>query len=98
VQTLEDLENAIGLPWINADAVVLHREEPLIALPLRRDVHVRRHIIALELDPIGDQVLKNSGQLHLFRSSAITVDSFSWESARSDDVFDVHSLHLQVHP
>ena len=66
VQALENLENPPGILRLNADAVVPHPKEPLLLLPAGADVDFRRPL-AVELDGVSDQVLKelrNLGGIH----------------------------------
>src|SRR5262245_50265541 len=42
LQALKDEEDSVGVFSINANAVVLHREQPLVSLGLAADVNLRR--------------------------------------------------------
>lgn len=63
MQSLEDLEDPLGVFHVDADAVIFHHELPLSVLPFDGDVNVRRRLLLLELDGVVDQVLEELGQL-----------------------------------
>jgi hypothetical protein len=65
LQALEDLEDALDVGQLDADAVVAHGEHPVRALAHGLDVDLRRHAIAPELDGVADQVLEHLDHLHL---------------------------------
>ena len=56
MQALEYLENVLGLPEIQANAIVAYREEPVSSPALGREVDVGRRWPP-ELQGIADQVL-----------------------------------------
>jgi len=66
VQALKDDEEAVKVLRINADAIIRDGEDPFVTLSLAREVNARR-LLAVELDGIADEVLK---QLHQLRPVA----------------------------
>lgn len=58
VQPLKDLENPLGLPRLDADAVIAHREPPVSRFALGGDVNPRRRFAA-KLERVTDQVLEH---------------------------------------
>ena len=63
VESLEQREDPLLILRLDADAIVAHTERPHATLAHCRDVHVRRFIWAVELDAVGDQVLKQLAEL-----------------------------------
>src|SRR3954463_7981588 len=63
VQPLEDHENSVEELGINSNTIVLHKKLPLSALFRGSNMDFRR-ILTVELDGIGDQVLKYLDNLH----------------------------------
>ncbi len=61
VQPLEDLEDPLPVLGRDADAIVAHREDPLLTGPLGRDVDARRAVA--ELQRVADQVLEELDEL-----------------------------------
>src|ERR1035438_9343213 len=57
VQALEQRENAVGVLRLDADAVVPHRKDPVVAFQDCGNVHPGR-VRALEFDAIANQVLE----------------------------------------
>jgi hypothetical protein len=62
VQPLKDLKDATGMLRVNADAVILDREDPRASVLLSRDVDARG-LIPAKLEGIADQVLEELKQL-----------------------------------
>src|ERR1019366_8906244 len=62
VQALEEDENALGVLWLDANAVIAHREDPVVSYPDRGNVYPGR-VRTLEFDAIADQVLEELHQL-----------------------------------
>jgi hypothetical protein len=62
VQPLEDHEHLVGELRLDADAVVPALDLPLVAAPLRGQVHPRGHVRTPELDRIADQVADERGE------------------------------------
>ena len=62
VEALEDLEDALGVLRLNANAVVLDGKQPLTLAVPGGDMDARR-VLAPELDGIGDEVLENQHEL-----------------------------------
>ena|SRR5687768_2586717 len=62
MQPLKDFKNAVGVLRIDSDAIVLYRESPQVFLALRADLDARRRL-AVELDAVADQVLKQLAEL-----------------------------------
>src|SRR5262249_52747798 len=62
VQALEDDEDPLRVPHLEADAVVSYRDDPLLAFAVRLDPDVRR-ILPAELDRVRDQVLEELADL-----------------------------------
>lgn len=63
VQPLEDHEHLVGVLRCDADAVVGDGEPPQFAVPVRRDVDLRRFARAAELDGVAYQVLPEHAHL-----------------------------------
>src|SRR5277367_573726 len=63
VKALKNAEDAVAMIWFNADAVIFHRETPILPLAPDGNMHMGRCIF-LEFDGIGDQVLKYLGEQH----------------------------------
>ena len=59
MEALEQHEDAHQMPWIDADAVVVDRNDPLVINTLGGDLDPRR-IRRSELDGIADEILKES--------------------------------------
>jgi hypothetical protein len=57
VQAFEESEDLLLVAGIYADAVVLNRKQPLVALPPRGHVDARR-VAATVLNRVSDQILK----------------------------------------
>jgi len=57
MEPLKDSENGVEILRLDADPVVLHREEPRGRLFSRREVDVRR-LLATEFDGVSDEVLE----------------------------------------
>ena len=67
VQPLKHAENSLKILRVNSQAVILHRECPLLSAILGgRDVYLG-HSRALILDGVADEVLKQLNQLSLVR-------------------------------
>jgi hypothetical protein len=66
VQALKHQEDTLGILWINADAVVPHRKNPVMILTRHPHMHVG-WLIAMELDGITDQVLEQLDELARIR-------------------------------
>ncbi len=62
VQALKNAKDALGLVRVKADAVILHGEQPGVALGLGGDMHLRRTRAAV-LESVPDQILQEPGQL-----------------------------------
>src|SRR3954451_23811833 len=58
MQAFEDSEDAAGVARIEADAVVAHRDLGGVSAHAPVDADDRRHVLPAELDPVGDEVLK----------------------------------------
>ena len=90
VQALEDLEDAFGVAQINADAVVVDRDDPLGGAALDADVDARRFAAVAELEygycaHIGEVDLRLIGPPEaLARGRAIALERFA-EFLVSDD-------------
>ena len=63
VKPLEQREDTLLVLRLDADAVVIHTEKPRAVLPRGRDMYSRRFIRPVELDAVGDQVLKQLAEL-----------------------------------
>src|SRR5215469_14339091 len=63
VQPLEESEDPLYVLRLYADPIVPYAKYPALILAAGRDLHPRRHTWAAELQPIGDQVLKDLTQL-----------------------------------
>src|SRR5438876_10579894 len=62
VQALKDAKDTLGILRVEANAVILHREPPGVALRLDSDMHLRRTLTAV-FEGVPDQVLQEPGQL-----------------------------------
>src|ERR1039458_8983579 len=66
VQALEEGENALGVLRLDANAVIAHREDPVVAFQDRGNVYPGR-VRPPEFDAIADQVLEELHQLGRIR-------------------------------
>src|SRR6476620_5972199 len=57
VQAPEHLEDALGVPLLDADAVVTYDDVPLAGVVDALDAHLGGDVVARELDRVGDEVL-----------------------------------------
>lgn len=57
VQTLEEPENPVKIPGFDADALIGHREHPMISVTPRSGLH-DRWTVAAEFDRVAYQVLE----------------------------------------
>jgi len=64
VQTLENGKNPFLVLRSNADAVILHADNPLVSVLLRRNMYPWR-FLAPEFKGIGQEILQKLSQLHL---------------------------------
>src|SRR5437868_91030 len=63
VQPLEQGEDPFLVLRLDADAVIANTERPRTEVACGRNVHLRCFVRAVELDPVGDQVLKQLAEL-----------------------------------
>ncbi len=64
VQSLEDHKHLLVVLRGDTDAVIPHREEPLLAVAPAADMNVGPAPVTAELDSVGDQILEKLRQLH----------------------------------
>ena len=64
MQSLEDDKDPVRVLWIDADAIVVHSEFPVLIIATDFDVNLRLTITTI-LDGIPHQILKQLDELHI---------------------------------
>jgi len=73
VQSLEYAEDAVGIVGVDTDALVLDRDDPLVAVPFGRDLHPWR-LVAAVVEGVFHQVLEDLPEL-------VVVPRYGWKRA-----------------
>src|SRR4029453_10404696 len=63
MEALEGREDPFGVHGIDPDAVILHRETPVLARSCGREAYARNYVKRRELQRIGDEVLEDLSEL-----------------------------------
>src|ERR1051326_1926408 len=89
VQALEHRENAVGVLFLEADAVVADDDVHAAVAVLAADLDARRHALAVELQRVADEVLQELA--HLQR-----IGGDRWQRADLDLAAGVVRAELEV--